>query len=77
MGDAVATQLGAYAGYISLALAIGGMIVGVANHKKVVSTCCRREASFSLDIDATTPTRETAAKAPEHPKAPTAADQRP
>ncbi len=56
MGDSVATQLGAYAGYISLALAIGGMVVGVVNHKKVVSTCCKKEASFSLDIDATTTT---------------------
>jgi len=68
MGDNVATQLGAYAGYISLALTIGGMIVGVVNHKKVVSTCCKREASFSLDIDATHATPAT----PPHAAATTA-----
>ena len=70
MSDSISTQLGAYAGYLSLGLAIVGMIVGAVNHKRVVSTCCRREASFSIDIDstsndakatkeATTPTIET------------------
>ena len=53
MSDSISTQLGAYAGYISLGLAIVGMIVGAVNHKRVVSTCCRREASFSIDIDST------------------------
>jgi hypothetical protein len=55
MGDATATQLGAYAGYISLAIAIGGMVVGVFNHKRITSACCGRVASVSLDIDNTTP----------------------
>lgn len=55
MSDSIATQLGAYAGYLSLALAIGGMVVGAVNHKRIRSTCCRREASFSLDIETTTP----------------------
>jgi hypothetical protein len=55
MSDSITTQLGAYAGYISLALAIAGMVVGAVNHRRIRSTCCRREASFSIDIDSTTP----------------------
>ena len=55
MSDSVATQMGAYAGYISLAIAIGGLIVGVFNHRRITSTCCRHTATVSLDIDNTTP----------------------
>ena len=61
MSDSISTQLGAYAGYISLGLAIVGMIVGAVNHKRVVSTCCRREASFSIDIDSTALASDTKA----------------
>lgn len=55
MSDSVSTQLGAYAGYISLAIAIGAMIVGVVNRKRIKSECCGRVATMSLDIDNTTP----------------------
>ena len=55
MSDSVSTQLGAYAGYISLAIAIGGMIVGVVNRKRIKSECCGRVGTVSLDIDNTTP----------------------
>jgi hypothetical protein len=51
MSDAVSTQLGAYAGYISLAIAIGAMIVGVVNRKRIKSECCGRVGTVSLSID--------------------------
>jgi hypothetical protein len=41
--------------YVALAIAIGGMIVGVFNHRRITSTCCRHTATMSLDIDNTTP----------------------
>jgi hypothetical protein len=41
--------------YVSLALAIGGIVVGAVNHKKLRSRCCGAEKVLSLDIDNTTP----------------------
>ena len=40
--------------YIALAIAIGGMIIGIFNHKKLTSRCGKREpVIISLDIDST------------------------
>jgi hypothetical protein len=58
MSDAVSTQLGAYAGYISLAIAIGAMIVGVVVRKRIKSECCGRVGTMSLDIESTSPKGE-------------------
>jgi len=38
---------------ISLIVSIGSTILGVINHKKIRSTCCRREAVVSFDLDDT------------------------
>jgi hypothetical protein len=54
MSDSISTQLGAYAGYISLAIAIGAMIVGVVNRKRIKSECCGRVGTMSLSIDENT-----------------------
>jgi hypothetical protein len=48
----VSTQI---VSYVALAIAIGGMIVGVFNHKRIRSSCMGREASVSLDIENTSP----------------------
>ena len=45
--------------WLSLALVVGGIIMGVINHKRIRSTCCRHEASVSLDIENTTPKGDT------------------
>ena len=50
-----AGTLGQYSGYIALVISMGTMVIGVFNHKKIVSKCCGRTASASLDISATTP----------------------
>ena len=43
------------AAYISLAVSTGAVILGIINHKRIRSSCCGREASVSLDIEATSP----------------------
>lgn len=49
------TQIGSYAGYISLVMMIIGSIVAGFNHRRIRSECCGRTGSVSIDIDATTP----------------------
>jgi hypothetical protein len=51
----VATQIGSYGGYISLSLMIVGSVIAFFNHRRCRSTCFGREATVSLDIEATTP----------------------
>ena len=41
--------------WISLALAVLGIIVGAINHKRVRSTCFGKVSEVSLDIENTTP----------------------
>jgi len=41
--------------YVALAIAVGGMVVGVFNHKRIRSSCMGRTASMSLDIETTSP----------------------
>jgi hypothetical protein len=41
--------------WLSLALVVCGIVVGAVNHKRIKSSCCRHEATVSLDIDNTTP----------------------
>lgn len=43
------------AAYVSLAFSLGAVILGIINHKRIRSSCCGKEASVSLDIEATTP----------------------
>jgi hypothetical protein len=43
------------AAYVSIALSIGAIVMGIVNHKRIRSSCCGKEASVSLDIEATTP----------------------
>ena len=46
--------------YVSLALSLGAVVLGVINHKRIRSSCCGKEASVSLDIEATTPPKTEA-----------------
>jgi hypothetical protein len=48
----VSTQI---VSYVALAIAIGGMVIGVFNHKRIRSSCMGQEASVSLDIENTSP----------------------
>lgn len=45
--------------WLSLALVVGGIIVGVINHKRVRSTCCGATKTISLEIDNITPKADT------------------
>jgi len=42
--------------YIALIISIGGILLGVVNHKRIRSKCCGKTAEASLDIEQTTPT---------------------
>jgi hypothetical protein len=48
------------AAYVSIALSIGAIIMGIVNHKRIRSSCCGKEASVSLDIENTSPTQKKA-----------------
>lgn len=40
---------------VALFIAVGGSILAIVNHKRLRSSCCGREMSVSLDVEATTP----------------------
>ena len=42
-------------GYVSFAISVGSLILGIINHRRIRSNCCGREAFVSLDIDKTSP----------------------
>lgn len=44
-------------GMIALIVSIGGVFIGILNHKKIRSNCCGRRLEASIDIDNTTPTK--------------------
>lgn len=45
--------------WLSLGLAVAGILIGAINHKRIRSSCCGVEKSISLDIDNTTPKADT------------------
>ena len=38
---------------VALVISIGGTIIGIVNHKRIVSKCYGRKADLSLDINDT------------------------
>jgi len=51
---------------IALILSIGGGIITAINHKRIRSSCCKRELTVSVDLENTTP---PVMKEPKTPKA--------
>lgn len=45
--------------WVAFGVAVASAILGVINHKRVRSSCCRKEVSASLDIENTTPPAES------------------
>ena len=43
------------AAYASVVISLAAVILGIIDHKRIRSSCCGKEASVSLDIEATTP----------------------
>ena len=41
--------------WVAFAVGIGSTVLGIINHKRIRSSCCRHEVSASLDIENTTP----------------------
>jgi hypothetical protein len=54
----------AIAVYVSLALSLGALVIGIINHKRIRSNCCGKEASVSLDIESTSPKKEAFVECP-------------
>ena len=50
-----AAQLGQYSGYIAMIIAMGAMVIGICNKKKITSRCCGKKMEASLDISAVSP----------------------
>jgi len=46
----------------ALVISIGGIIIGVVNHKRVRSSCCGVKAEVTLDIEQTSPKYEPPTK---------------
>jgi len=44
---------------LAIIVSVLSVVIGIINHKQVKSRCCKREASFSLDITSTTPEIDT------------------
>ena len=42
--------------YSSIAIAVGSVIFGVINHKRIRSNCCGHRGEISLDVENTSPT---------------------
>jgi len=47
-----AAQLGQYSGYIAMIIAMGAMVIGICNKKRLRSRCCGRTLEASLQISA-------------------------
>lgn len=44
---------------IALVISVGGIVMGVINHKRIRSNCFGRKLEISLDIESTSPIKET------------------
>jgi len=44
--------------WVSLGVAVGGIILGVINHKRIRSRCCGKTLEAALDIENTTPVQQ-------------------
>ena len=38
---------------VALVVSVGGIVIGIINHKRITSKCCGRKADLSLDIQDT------------------------
>jgi hypothetical protein len=52
MSDTASAEVPAY---LAIAISVGTLVLGIINHKRVRSSCCRKTMEVSLDIDNTTP----------------------
>jgi hypothetical protein len=42
-------------GMVALLVSVGGVILGIINHKRLRSNCCGRKMEVSVDVENTTP----------------------
>ena len=41
--------------YVTLAISLASIILGIINHRRIRSNCCGKVGTVSLDVDSTTP----------------------
>jgi len=51
----------------AIIVSVGSTVLAVVNHKRIRSSCCGREATASLDVEATTPPRAVLSSVPPLP----------
>ena len=56
-----ATSTNTVLSILAIVISVGGTIMGIVNHKAIVSRCCGRKVELSLDIN---DTRQSAPKSP-------------
>jgi len=39
--------------WVAIVVSVGSVIIGIINHKRIVSSCCGKKAEISLDISNT------------------------
>jgi hypothetical protein len=39
--------------WVAIVISVGSVIIGVINHKRIVSSCCGKKAEISFDINNT------------------------
>ena len=66
-------EVGAYSGFISIALFVLGSIYAAINHRRIRSNCCGKLFSVSIDIENTTPTGTSELRLAAVPQLPAAA----
>lgn len=42
-------------GFVSILLSVATVIMGAINHKRLRSSCCKKEIEVSFDVENTTP----------------------
>jgi len=51
---------------IGLVISVGGSILAIVNHTRIRSVCCGKKLEVSLDVDKTSPGRDTPPKTPKN-----------
>jgi hypothetical protein len=49
---------------IAIVVSLGGIVLGIVNHKRIRSNCCGKELMASIDVETTTPPNKLQIKVP-------------
>jgi len=49
---------------VAIVVSLGGIVLGIVNHKRIRSNCCGKELTASIDVETTTPPNKLQIKLP-------------